>query len=112
MTIDQAKLEFAVMQVMSKKLIALGDAQRKRVLNSLLNMVVSDNADHQAEIKTLSFCVSRIEKMEKDQGAAIVKFLVDRFFAPRAELSGADVGDEEEVELEIDDWNEPKKEAQ
>jgi hypothetical protein len=95
MTIDQAKLEFAVMSVMAKKLIALGESQRKRVLNSLLNMVVNENEDNQAEIKTLSFCVSRIDKMEKDQATSIVKFLVDRFFTPRAELSWADVVQEE-----------------
>lgn len=107
MTVDQVKMEFAVLQVMAKKLVSLSEDQRKRVLNALLKMVCGEEDNYQQEIKALSFCVNKIEKMGKEQASSNVKFLVDRFYAPR-ELEAVDSEDASENELVEWDEDMPK----
>jgi hypothetical protein len=102
MTIDQAKLEFTTMQVIVKKLIGLTDEQRKRVINFLLAMVTGDESTSaKEEMKVLSFCISRLEKLGPDESNAIVKFLIDRFYAHRYESNDEQ---EKEQSKKADEW--------
>jgi hypothetical protein len=97
MTANDIKNEFQTMQVIAKKLLTLSDDQRARVINFLLQSV-SGESSAQDEIKTIGFCLAKIEKLGKDEGNAVVKFLVDRFLAPRSEKPVAVDQDEEETE--------------
>lgn len=101
MTIDQVKMEFAILQAMSKKLVELSEEQRGRVLNALLKMVCGEESNYQQEIRVLSFCVAKIEKMGKDQASKNIRFMVDSFYAPRQELVGGEK-DEDAAEF-VDD---------
>jgi len=97
MTATDIKNEFQTMQVIAKKLLTLSDEQRARVINFLLQSV-SGESSAQDEIKTIGFCLAKIEKLGKDEGNAVVKFLVDRFLAPRPEKQAQIDQDEEETE--------------
>ena len=97
MTANDIKNEFQTMQVIAKKLLTLSDDQRARVINFLLQSV-SGESSAQDEIKTIGFCLAKIEKLGKDEGNAVVKFLVDRFLAPRPEKPVPVDQDEEEAE--------------
>jgi hypothetical protein len=99
MTANDIKNEFQTMQVIAKKLLSLSDEQRSRVINFLLQSV-SGESSAQDEIKTIGFCLAKIEKLGKDEGNAVVKFLVDRFLAPRPEKTQSSVEQDEEKEDE------------
>jgi len=101
MTANDIKNEFATMQIIAKKLLTLSAEQRARVINFLLQSVSNETDDAQNEIRTIGFCLAKLEKLGKDESNAVVKFLVDRFMAPRAEKSN-----EEENPWEINKENE------
>lgn len=94
MTLEQAKQEFNVLNVLVKKLVDLSDEQRQRAINVLLTMYASESGDMKKEIETISFCVKKLDTIGKSEGQAIVKFLVDRFIPNRFEKC------EEEMNIE------------
>jgi hypothetical protein len=106
MTTNDIKNEFQTMQIIAKKLLSLSEDQRGRVINFLLQSV-SGESSAQDEIKTIGFCLAKIEKLGKDEGNAVVKFLVDRFLASRSETSSSveqDGEKEEEEQSEKELW--------
>ena len=105
MTANDIKNEFQTMQIIAKKLLSLSDEQRARVINFLLQSV-SGESSAQDEIKTIGFCLAKIEKLGKDEGNAVVKFLVDRFLAPRPEKAPSAEQDEikDDEQSETESW--------
>lgn len=88
MTVEQAKKEFVIMNVIVKRLIDLTDDQRKRVIDFFLTMYAENATDDaKEEIKAISFCVGKLDQIGKREGQAIVKFLVDRFMPDRFEVA-------------------------
>lgn len=104
MTANQIKSEFQTMQIIAKKLLALKEESRARVINFLLQSASDEENDAQIEIKTIGFCMGRLEKLGKDESNAVVKFLVDRFMASRQE--NTTVSDEQEKTETPELWDE------
>lgn len=85
MTLEQAKQEFMVLNILVKKLVDLSDEQRQRAINVLLTMYASESQDMKKEVETVSFCIRKLDTIGRPEGQAIVKFLVDRFLPNRFE---------------------------
>ncbi len=83
MTVEQAKQEIFLMNAIVKKLLTLSEEKRSRVINYLLTSVLEENDDAAEELRALSFCTAKLDKIGKKERYAIVKFMVDRFIPNR-----------------------------
>jgi len=74
MTINDAKRDLLIMTQMLNRLVELDTCNARQVIKDLFMIYTNDS-----DLRTLGYCLSKLEKIKKHEGEAIVKFLVDRF---------------------------------
>ena len=86
MTVEQAKKEIQILNTLCKKMVELNEAQRGRVINSMITLYAENSQDMVEELKALMFCVQKLSSIGQNEGQSIVKFMVDRFIPARFDV--------------------------
>jgi hypothetical protein len=81
MASNDVKRDLTIMNQLHQKLSQLDEESARKVLNDLLMIFTKDSDNSIGEnLKALGYCITKLEKLERHEGEAIVQFLVDRYF--------------------------------
>ena len=110
MTLEKAQKNLSVMAAINRALVALGNEKAKKVLSILLQAYSIDK-NVKDEIKTINFCIRKLDELDHSEIEATLKYLID--IHVRAEFSPEMVEDSnaiDETKYAIDDKIEEEKE--
>jgi hypothetical protein len=107
MTLEKAQKNLAAMASINRALIALGNKKAKKVLSMLLQAYSVDK-NVKDEIKTINFCIRKLDELDHAEIEATLKYLIDVHV--RAEFIQAIEPEAKETKRFDDDKIEEEKE--